>query len=417
MTERKPARQAYDIEIDLGGDPDGGGCFAYALIKFAWHINSSKGRLEAMPAVALENDFRDEALNPRLPPHTDYWPAKKFTDVAVLGSAFAPSSQPVAQMTTAVEIGDRSKQVLVIGDRFVEWSRDGQPRLGKTQPFTSMPMGIDRAYGGCDFRVPFDKTDPRSMGVTLDCDFPGLYPRNPWGTGYLVMPEPIEGMRLPNLEDPNDLLTDDRIITSDPAQWYLQPMPSYLDWMPVNCFPRNLFLAIECEPWFPSPDDERLKEVERGYLPSGYRQHLKNQNFGNPPHRRFRQEASHGLMFAKELFGTDVLVTGMHPKHTSLAFQLPEIAPQVEMKIENKRQHLQPHLTSVAIYPDQEYVTMTYTVSMSSPRPFIPGIHKYIPVAVSVNGDRAVSYQPPATVKDRLDAAKAAQDDSGSTSK
>jgi len=87
------------------------------------------------------------------------------------------------------------------------------------------------------------------------------------------------------------------------------------------------------------------------------------------------------------------------------------------MKIENKREHLQPHLASVAIYPDQEYVTMTYTVSMSSPRPFIPGIHKYIPVAVSVNGDRAVSYQPPATVKDRLDAAKAAQDDSGSASK
>jgi hypothetical protein len=60
---------------------------------------------------------------------------------------------------------------------------------------------------------------------------------------------------------------------------------------------------------------------------------------------------------------------------------------------------------------------MTYTVSMSSPRPFIPGIHKYIPVAVSVNGDRAVPYQPPATVKDRLDAARAAQENSGKVSK
>ncbi|MGB7453328.1 MAG: hypothetical protein WBM36_14475, partial [Lysobacterales bacterium] len=75
-------------------------------------------------------------------------------------------------------------------------------------------------------------------------------------------------------------------------------------------------------------------------------------------------------------------------------------------------EHLQANLASIAIYPDQEYVTMTYTVSMSSPRPFIPGIHKYIPIAVSVNGDRAVLYQPPDTIKDRLDAAKAAQDES-----
>ena len=55
MSERKPAREAYDIEIDLGGDPGGDGCFAYVLIKFAYHINSSKNRLEAMPAVALFN--------------------------------------------------------------------------------------------------------------------------------------------------------------------------------------------------------------------------------------------------------------------------------------------------------------------------------------------------------------------------
>lgn len=409
MAERKPVRDTYDVEIDLGGASDGSGCFAYALIKFAYSINASKGRLEVMPAVPLENDIRDDSLAPRIPPHTDFWPAKKYTDVAVLGSAFAPSGQPVEQLGVAVEIGDRSKRVLVFGDRFVEWTRDGQAKLGNAKPFTSMPLGIERAYGGCDFRVPFDPKDLRSMGVTLECDYPGLYARNPWGTGYLVLPEPIEGMRLPNLEDPNDLLTDDRIITTNPADWYQQPMPAYLDWMPVNCFPRNLFIAIECTPWFPPPDDERLKEVQRGFLPTGFLHHLKDQNFGNPPHSRFRQEASHGLMFEKELFGTEVRLTAMHPRHTNLVFQLPQAPPSVEMKIENQREHLEPHLVSVAIYPDQEYVTMTYTVRMTSPRPFIPGIHKFIPIAVSVNGEAAVRYQPPATVKDRLAAAQAQQ--------
>lgn len=148
MTERKPVRQAYDIEIDLGGDPGGSGCFAYALIKCAYHINNAKGRLEAMPAVALENDIRAESLSPRLPPHTDYWPSRKHTDVAVVGSAFAPAGRPVEQMQAGLEIAGRSKQILVIGDRFVEWSRSGQPRLGAAQPFTTMPMTIERAYGG-----------------------------------------------------------------------------------------------------------------------------------------------------------------------------------------------------------------------------------------------------------------------------
>ncbi len=407
MSERQPVRQEYDIEIDLGGDPDGGGCFAYTLIKMAYGIDPSSGRLEPIPAVALENDFRDEDLSPRIPPHTDFWPAKQSTDVAVLGSAFSPTGEPVRQVGVALDIGGRSKKILVIGDRFVEWSNGGHPRLGDAEPFVSLPMGIERAYGGCDFRVPFDEQDPRTLSVTLECDYPGLYPRNPWGTGYLVMPEPIEGMPLPNLEDPNDLLTDDRILTPDPALWYLQPMPRYLDWMPVNCFPRNLFLSIDCEPWFPSPDDERLAEVQRGYLPKGFRTYLEDQKFGDPPHLRFRQEASHGLVFSKDLYGSYVRVIGMHPQHRKLQFQLPQRPPRVVMKIENKQEELQPHLASMAIYPDQEYLTMTYTAIMSSPRPFIPGIHKHIPVAVSVNGERGVPYRPPPTLKDKLAAAKA----------
>jgi len=409
IIKRKPVRQEYDIEIDLGGDPGGGGCFAYTLIKLTYKIDGSNGCLEPAAAMPLENDIRDENLAPRIPAHTDFWPAKQSTDVAVLGSAFAPNGQPVRQMQAGIEIAGRSKQILVIGDRLVEWSRDGHPELGEAEPFLSMPMDIKRAYGGCDFRVPFDEKDPRATGVTLDCDYPGLYPRNPWGTGYLVMPDPIDGMPLPNLEDPDDLLTDDRIITSNPENWYLQPMPAYLEWMPINCFPRNQFLAIECDPWFPLPDDEKLKEVQHGYLPKEYRRHLQDQHFGDPPHLRIRQESSHGLMFSKEIYGTDVRVTGMHPKHSVLQFTLPQKPPSVVMKIENEQEELQPHLASLAIYPDLEYICLTYTAIMFSPRPFFPGIHKYIPVAVSVNGERAVRYQPPATIKDRLEAAKVEQ--------
>ncbi len=417
MSGRKPAREAYDVELDLGGDPHGSGCFAFALIKLTYRINVQKGTLEPMPAVALENDFRNDNLSPRLPPHSDFWPYKKFTDVGVIGSAYTPKDHAVEKMMAGIKIGGQKRQIMVLGDRVVQFDKGGRPRLTRPSAFEQMPMSIDRAYGGCDFRVPFDKKDPRSLCVTLDCDFPGLYPRNPWGTGYLVLPDPIEGMKLPNLEDPEDMLTDESIITGDPAEWYQQPMPAYLDWMPVNCFPRNLFLAIECDPWFPPPDDRRLKEVQRGFLPNGFREHLKDQHFGMPPHLRFRQESSSGLMMKEDLLNSEVRIRGMHPKHAEMVFRFPGAHPSVEMKIENQREQLQPGLTAVTIYPDQEMVCMTYTASMTSPRPFIPGIHKHIPVAVSINGDSAVKYRPPDTVNDRLIAAKAKQQQSEARAK
>lgn len=403
MTERVSIRDTYDVEIDLGGASDGSGCFAYGLLKFTYLINHKTGLLEPTVAIPLENDIRQDSRSPRLPAHSDFWPYKKYTDLAIIGSAFAPEGGETEQLAISVEIENQlKKEVLVFGDRLVEWTRGGQPRIGSPERFRSLPIKIERAYGGCDFRVPFDMDDPQAMGVTFESDHPGLYPRNPWGVGYLAMPEPIEGMRLPNFEDPRDLLTDARLITRNPERWYEQPLPAHLGWVPVNCFPRNLYLAIECEPWFPPPDDQTLIEVQRGLLPVGYRQQLQGQTFGSPPNLLFRQEASQGLMLHNEIFGEKMHLNGLHPQYPHLAFQFPKDPPSVEMQVEHQRERVRPNLVSIAIYPDQELVAFTYTVHMQSPRPFIPGIHKYIPISLFVNDDAPVHYQPPPTVKERI---------------
>lgn len=401
MSDREPVREYYDAVVDLGVDGDG--CFGFAVIKLTYHMDEG-GNCRPVKAEPLENDIRNDELDPRLPPHTDFWPDKEYADLAVVGTAHPPGGRPVPRMRVAVQIGERRKEVEVLGDRFLEWSDRGRPRVGAPEPFETMPLDHTRAYGGCDFRVPFSDDDPRAMGVTLDADHPGLYPRNPWGTGYVAVADPIQGIRLPNLEDPRHLLEDGNLI-ADPEAWHRQPMPWFLDWVPVNCFPRSLFLAVECEPWFSPPDDEQLTEVRWGLLPMNYRSALKDQTFGSPPHRRFRQEASHGMILPTPPYGEVLRLEGMHPDRPVMQSRVPVGPPSVSMRVEGDVAPVEPRLTSLCVYPDRELLTMVYVVRRRAPRPFIPGIHARIPITISVGGDHPIEYQTPETVRSRLAAA------------
>lgn len=403
---RQPARQHYDVDIQIEGGQDKLSTFANAFVKLTYRIDPATGTLKLTKALPLINDMKNESLEPRLPAHSDYWPWKTCTDVAITGSAHVADGAEAQQMPVSIEIGKRRQDLLVFGERFIEFER-GKPIISQAGRFTSQPLGIESAYGGCDFRVPFDDSDPRAMGVTLEADHPGLYPRNPWGTGYLVLNDPIQGMPLPTQESPKDLLSNKRLVAGKPEAWHLQPMPAHIGWVPVNCFPRNVFMAIECDPWFTPPEDESLKEVSLGHLAKGYRTLLADHVFGSEPHWRFHQEAVPELMFRNDVHGLPVSLSGLHPSYPLIRFKLPSVGPDLKMKIEDKVESIPASLTSLEIFPDKELLSMTYTASMDSPRPFIPGIHKHIPVALSVNGDKAVQYVTPPTIKTLLAKAEA----------
>jgi len=405
--DRQPARDYYDVDIQVEGGDDKMTCFANAFVKMTYKIDPGSKKLIPAPALPLVNDLKDETLEPRVPPHSDYWPQKTCTDVGIVGSAYVADGGSAVQLPVSVTVGKRRRDMLVFGERFIEFAGT-KPRISEAQPFTSQLLDLSNAYGGIDFRVPFEPDDPQAMSVTLEADHPGMYPRNPWGTGYLAQKDPIEGMRLPSQEDPADLLTADRLIARNPELWFQQPMPAHIGWVPVNCFPRIIFFGIECEPWFPPPDDASLKEVSAGHLAAGYRELLKDQIC--EPHWRFEQEATPDLMFKNDLHGAPVTLTGLHPEHPVLSFTLPSAAPALKMKIENKVEDVEPLLTSIEIRADEGLVTMTYTASMDSTRPFIPGIHKKIPIALSVNGEKAVPFVAPPTIKQLLADAEANQE-------
>jgi hypothetical protein len=404
--ERQPVRDAYDAEVILF-PVRGIARRVFGLVKMTFKIVDGKCKL--LQADPLLHNFFDESLEPRLRPGCDFWLQKGAVDVALLGSAYAPEGKPVGEMQVGVKVGDRQKRIAVFGERRIEW-KNGKPKVASPEPFEEMPIVYENAYGGIDWRIPVDDDDPHYNNAALEVDWPGLYPRNPFGKGYLVDPEPLDDATMPNLEDPTDLLTADRLIVGDPQLWYRQPLPWCLDWVRPVTWPRCLFfMAGDADAWFPGPEDEQMPEVKRGYLPRDYRTKLKAvSEEGILP--EFFQEGSYGMVFPELRGNEPVVIQGMHPEQNVMSFKLPNTVPNVEVEVDGNRKPVQPKLNSVIIHPAEEKVALVWSASDDLPRKFIPRVHKYIPVGIRVNGDEPVYFEAPQTVKEQISEAEAAQE-------
>lgn len=393
-----PANSTESVEhIEVGLVPSQGPSeFAYVLAKLSYEIKN--GACHPAEPEPLIGDFRAKDIEPRLQPGTDYCAFKELTDFVVRGSAYAPG-HPVSQMEISLEVGQIVKRVAVFGRRPVEWEASGRPRFPTAEPFSEIEMIDANTYGGIDWRAPLDEADPNIARYALECDFPGLYPRNQYGKGYLCDPKPIDDIELPNFEDPDDLLTPRRLIVPDPRQWWRQPLPWTLDWMSGAAFPRVVFFMAECDAWYPGPDDESLPEVRRGFAAPGFCKAMQDQVIPDP---LFFQEASHGLALRDLRGGTPVCIRGMHPTEQDVRFELPN-PPTIEFEVDGHRSFMEPRLTSVICRPAEKKFTMTYAVVVNElPRVFLPGIHKHIPISARINGGPPVHYQAPPTVKELI---------------
>jgi hypothetical protein len=233
-------------------------------------------------------------------------------------------------------------------------------------------------------------------------DHPGLYPRNLFGKGYVVLGEPVEGVDLPNLEDPDDLLTQDRVLVGAPELWYRQPLPWCFDWVTPLQFPRLTHLGLS--PWFPAPDDARLPEVRRGLF--SFERHDRVHNlyeFANGPvPLAYFQEASLGMVFDDLTEGTPVVVEGMHPQHPRLEFSLPP-PPSVEIELAGRRREAATRLTNVLIKPSEARLSLVYSaLEPDLHLTYIPGIHSQIPLAAHIDAHHLVPYATPPTIRSLL---------------
>ena len=395
-TPRKPLRDQYDASLALG-PWEGVAPTAHVIVKQSFAIVG--GRCELTAPAPLLHDFHDESQVPRLRPGTDFWPHKLKTDFVVRGAAWSPGGTARDTMIVSARLGATSKRIAVFGRREIAWTSGGAPIIQQPAPLTSVPISWSNAYGGVDRRVrPTGQVDlPQLLAVALDYDHPGAYPRNPFGKGYRVVPGPVADAEMPNLEDPADLLTPDRLVCGDPRGWYRQPIPACLDWVHPLAFPRCLWFGAGTDAWYLGPDDERMPEVRLGMLPHGYRGRI-----GDGVDPQFYQEAPLGLTLDGLRGDEPVTIEGMHAERPVLSFRLPGPPPRIVFTIEGRSSAVPVRTHSIVVEPAEERVSVVYGATVELARPFIPGVHRHIPVAVTVDGDAPIAYQAPPTIRDQI---------------
>jgi hypothetical protein len=395
-------RSHYQAVVDLFPF-EGERLYAYALLKFSYRIEDT--RCIPIAPAALFHDVRDPKLEPRWERGSDFLPQKLLTDVAVRGSAFALGGRPVPSRRVSVSVGNRRKEIEVLGDRRLEWKR-GVPTVSSPEPFSEVPMDWDVAYGGWDCRVPVSAPDTVETAVRLGLDHPGVYPRNPYGRGYVVVDEPVaEGITLPRLEDPHHRLTAKTLIVQDPRRWHMQPMPACFEFAPAMMFHRFCWLGAEA--WYHPTPGTPLAEVEAGALPTNFHELVAIDPMVDPAPPQFYQEAAMGLSFPPLHAETPIVVQGMNAERDAIGFALPR-PPAVAFTVEGHTMWLPSQLINVLVEPAKPEVHLTYVVRREElPRVFIPGVHVKIPMSIQVNGDAPVHYDPPPSSYAELKKARA----------
>lgn len=228
------------------------------------------------------------------------------TDIYLTGHAYTPRGRRKIATMVEVRVGPCRKRVAVIGDRY--WTRNGSgERFSAAEPFESMPLLYERAFGG---------TAEPSKGRPAQWE-----PRNPVGRGFYASKAEAIDKPLPNLEDPDDLVTTFR---SRPAPCGLGPVAR--NWQPrlAHAGTYDEAWVSERAPLWPVDFDER-----------------------------FFCAASPGLTSAKHLSGGELaLLSGVSPDG-DYALTLPRVRLQAKARFRQREERRLMVLDAIHFEPDR----------------------------------------------------------------
>jgi len=250
----------------------------------------------------------------RIEPHFAF--TKLATDIVMVGHAHARQSG-VTEVPVSLRVGELEKSIVVRGDR-VWVQAAGNVVSSKPLAFERIPLRYERAFGG------WDRSDP-------DPEKHRPFRPNPVGCGYHSPKEPFrQGLRLPNLEDPNAPL----------QRWGQRVMPVGFGFLAPDWEPRSYHAGSYDEAWM----NERMP--------------LLPQDFD----RRFFNAASPGLIAPGYLRGDESVGVSGATASGQVMFALPGLGPP---QIRCELHHLPDvaiamNLDTVIIDTDAETVTLLY---------------------------------------------------------
>jgi len=348
--------------IVLPGQTPEGEYILSVLVKRSYDIIPGKQctRADSDQKIFPGDVHYDDPMNSSVKFESDFVPFKIATDVVFNGKAYAPDGKPTGTMTASVIIGQVCKNIRVIGDRVCRYRSEGEPLFTDPQPFTTMEICYERAYGGVDIY-----TDPK-----VSC----AYARNHLGRGFVVgaTQNVIENLALPNIEDPHDLLTPARLSTDHFMHWERQPMPEGFGWVSKMWRPRALLAGV-------MPADrtveQELRKIYASVVPPEQRQmyeqtQLPDMNFS------FFNGASPGLALPF-LFGDEEIQTINLAPEGELSFNLPGERPHIGLDIGMGMQEPPVVLHTLMVRMEDRQIDLVWRGAVTYPGPdWLPGMKK-----------------------------------------
>jgi hypothetical protein len=289
----------------------------FAVVKGTFVLGERLALVEKQLPVTLADEYHGEPGTSSIKNPSNVSLTKPATDVLLLGSAYAPGGRPTTYMDVTLAAGPLQKSVRVFGDRI--WRGSVNASVSDAAPFVRMPLVWERAYGGMDRKGE----EPRAE------------PRNPVGAGYRAKDgeKPVDGLRLPNLEDPADLVTSPR---QHPAPACFAPICAH--WQPRVAYAGTY--------------DARWQQERAPYLPQDF-------------DARFFQMAPPGLVAPGYMQpGDRIDVRGATPSGT-LQVQLPPVRIQITYVVDGSPQPVPANLDTVVIEPDEGRLVLVWRAALS----------------------------------------------------
>jgi hypothetical protein len=246
---------------------------------------------------------------------------KPATDVVLIGHGYPPDAR-TTEFEVSLKVGPLRKTLMVVGDRY--WTKSlGIVSVTNPQQFEKIPLVYERAFGG------WDRSDPDPKKHRFE-------PRNPVGRGFRAPRARFEeGVRLPNLEDPQRRLRNYGD-TSPPAGFgFISP----------NWEPRAALGGTYDDAWMKERMPLLPKNFDRGYFNS----------------------ASAGLVARGFLRGNEPVFLENASRSGRLNFQLPDIGPPAcEIKLRGRSKQLpEMNLDTLIINTDENVLFLIWRGSLA----------------------------------------------------
>jgi hypothetical protein len=303
-------------------------------------------------------------------------PNKLLTDVLLMGSAHSTRGA-VTSLETSLEVGAVHKRVRVLGRRTIEVGSNGKLSFTPPKVFTEMPLVWDNAYGGRDVFAEKRLAPRGGFGRTVRLGtFWVGYPRNYAGRGFFrdLERERLHGAELPNLEDPSDPVTPDRILSKAAGDWIDRPVAACYAPIDAFTFPRAAFLV---RPDFDTPTRPVHELTSGAVLTDDLTRPLSS---NAPPNPRVFNRAPAGLAVCRLTGRERVKLTNLHREHSNLEFDLPNDTPVFVLHLPGVgERRLEPILSTVSVEPDMDRVVMTWAASLRVAHAYPEGIRKTMP--------------------------------------